>query len=281
MTSFTSASLWSPSSKGSKMAEDHPVLSWSRIVLIGVATGALSGLLGVGGGIVMVPSLVAFGFNRHRANGTSLGAIFLVALSGAIAFAVAGDLDWQMGVTLGIGGLIGSTLGANLMNRLQGNTLGLIFGVILLITGLRMVLAGEPVAEGPAIDPFLRIVIGVLVGVVAGLASGLAGVGGGVVMVPAMVFFLGLDQHTAEGTSLLAILFTAVAATRINARNRHIDWKAMLVLGLVGAAFAPLAALLAQSISGPTLTRIFGVLVILMAVRTILRSRQVPETAPT
>ncbi|MGH8958671.1 MAG: TSUP family transporter, partial [Acidimicrobiia bacterium] len=86
--------------------------------------------------------------------------------------------------------------------------------------------------------------------------------------------------HTAEGTSLLAILFTAVAGTRINSRNGHVDWKVVLILGLVGAAIAPLAALLAQSISGSTLTRVFGVLVILMAARTTLRSRQA-ETAPT
>jgi hypothetical protein len=111
---------------------------------------------------------------------------------------VAGDLHWQVGVTLGIGGLIGSTLGAHLMNRLQGNTLGLIFGVILLITGLRMALAGDPGVGGTELPALLRILIGVVVGIVAGLASGLAGVGGGVVMVPAMVFLLGLDQHTSR-----------------------------------------------------------------------------------
>ena len=104
----------------------------------------------------MVPSLVALGFSRHRANGTSLAAIVLVALSGAIAFAFAGDVDWQVGATLGIGGLIGSTLGAHLMNRLTGNTLGLIFGIVLLITGLRMVLAGDSVVGGGEIDGAAR-----------------------------------------------------------------------------------------------------------------------------
>jgi uncharacterized membrane protein YfcA len=167
------------------------------------------------------------------------------------------------------------------MNRLQGNTLGLIFGVILLITGLRMALAGDPGVGGTELPALLRILIGVVVGIVAGLASGLAGVGGGVVMVPAMVFLLGLDQHTAEGTSLLAILFTAVAATRINARNRHVDWRTMSILGLVGAATAPLATLVAQSIPAATLTRVFGGLVVVMAVRTIFRSRSTPEAAPT
>lgn len=97
-------------------------------LLIGIATGALSGLLGVGGGIVMVPALVGFGYTRHFANATSLAAILLVALAGTVAFAQGGSLDWGVGIALGIGGLVGSTIGAKLMRRLTGPALGLIFG---------------------------------------------------------------------------------------------------------------------------------------------------------
>ena len=64
-----------------------PLSRWP-LLLLGIATGALSGLLGIGGGIVMVPALVAMGETRHRANANSLATIFLVALAGAIGFAV-------------------------------------------------------------------------------------------------------------------------------------------------------------------------------------------------
>ena len=88
-----------------------------------------------------------------------------------------------------------------------------------------------------------------------------------------MVLFLGIDQHTAEGTSLVAMLFTAGAGTRVNVTNRHVDWRAMSILGVAGAIIAPLSAVVAQQIPAETLGRIFGVFVIANAVRTLWKSR--------
>jgi uncharacterized membrane protein YfcA len=248
---------------------------------VGIATGVLSGLLGVGGGIVMVPALVALGYSRQRANSTSLAAILLVALAGAISFAVSDSVDWGMGLMLGLGGLIGSTMGAKLMSRLSGPTLAIIFGLVLLIAGLRMAFGGEA-STGPLISSqAFRALAEVGIGAVAGMASGLAGVGGGTVMIPAMVFLLGIGQHTAEGTSLVAMLFTAAAATRVNVANHFVDWRAVGILGIVGAAVAPLAAGLALRIPAATLARYFGAFLILIAIRTIVRNRKRdPQAAP-
>ena len=58
-------------------------------------------------------------------------------------------------------------------------------------------------------------------------------------MIPAMVLLLGIDQHTAEGTSLVAMLFTAAAGTRVNMTNRHVDWRAVWILGITGAVDRP------------------------------------------
>lgn len=251
------------------------------MVGIGVATGLLSGLLGVGGGIVMVPALVALGYTRHRANATSLASILLVALAGMISFAVAGSVDWQVGLLLGLGGVIGSTVGAKLMKRLSGPTLGIIFGIVLLLAGVRMAIGGD-LGTGAMISSQMGQAISeVSVGGIAGIASGLAGVGGGTVMVPAMVFLFGISQHTAEGTSLLAILFTALAATRVNVSNSYVDWRAMGILGVVGASTAPLAALLAHQIPAANLSRFFGLFLIAVAVQTIVKNRwSSPQPAP-
>lgn len=251
------------------------------LVTIGIATGLLSGLLGVGGGIVMVPALVALGYTRQRANSTSLAAILLVALAGAVTFALSDSLDWGMGLLLGIGGLVGSTIGARLMARLSSRSLGVIFGIVLLIAGVRMAFVGSPAAGVLISSNLWRALTEVGIGAVAGMASGLAGVGGGTVMIPAMVFLLGVGQHTAEGTSLLAMLFTAAAATRVNVSNGFVDWRATGILGLVGAAVAPLAAGLALRIPAATLARYFGVFLILIAIRTIVTNRRnAPETSP-
>ena len=121
----------------------------------------------------MVPALVAIRFNRHRATASSLAAILLIALAGAIAFGIAGDVDLPTGVFLGLGGLLGSTVGAHWMNRLSVRSLARIFGVVLLVAGIRMAIGGG-VAEGgfePA--PIISFALELLIGGVAGTLSGI------------------------------------------------------------------------------------------------------------
>lgn len=107
----------------------------------------------------------------------------------------------------------------------------------------------------------------VLAGVAAGVVSGVAGVGGGVLMIPVMVFLLGLDQHTAQGTSTLAILFTSVSGTYVNVRNRHADLRIALAVGVGGSAAAYFASRLAVATDADLLQRLFGLLVIYSGVR--------------
>ncbi|MBK5267394.1 MAG: sulfite exporter TauE/SafE family protein [Acidimicrobiia bacterium] len=248
--------------------------STGRLIALGVTTGLLAGLLGVGGGIIMVPVLVAFGMTRHRATGTSLAAVLVIAAAGAIAFGAAGDVDLPTAVALGVGGLAGSTIGAHWMNRLSGVTLARVFGVVLLVAGVRMAIGGS-VTEGElGLSPVASIALELLIGALTGILAGLAGVGGGIVLIPAMVLLLGIDQHTAEGTSLIAILFTAAAGSRVNIANGHVDWRAVGILGIAGALVAPASAALAQTIPSDTLGRIFGVFVVINAVRTLWRSRE-------
>ena len=220
----------------------------------------------------MVPALVAVGLTRHRATASSLAAIVLIAIAGAIAFGVAGDVDLPTGIFLGLGGLLGSTVGAHLMNRLTGRTLARIFGLVLLVAGIRLTIGGGVVEGGLDLSPIISFLLELTIGALTGILSGLAGIGGGIVMIPAMVLLLGFDQHTAEGTSLLAMLFTAAAGTRVNITNHHVDWRAVWILGLAGAVVAPWSAWLAQRIPADTLARIFGVLVISTAIRTLWKS---------
>ncbi len=113
----------------------------------------------------------------------------------------------------------------------------------------------------------MTVVVAVLVGVVAGLASGIAGIGGGIVMVPAMVFWLGADQHTAQGTSALVIVFTAAAATVVNLRNRRGDVRAGILLGIGGVLTAFAGARLANALDADLLQRLFGLFVLANGIR--------------
>jgi hypothetical protein len=110
---------------------------------------------------------------------------------------------------------------------------------------------------------------GVGIGLVSGVFAGLAGIGGGVVIVPAGVLFLGLDQHTAQGTSLVAITLTAIAGSVVNLRNNRVRLIDGLWIGVGGAVGALAGARLALGIEGRRLSMIFGMFVLLVALRSL------------
>jgi uncharacterized membrane protein YfcA len=246
--------------------------------LIGVAAGLLSGFFGVGGGIIMVPLMLALlHYDQHTAHATSLAAIFVIAVSGAVTFGLSGELDVPLALSLGVGGMVGSTLGAHTLDRVSARTLRIVFAAVLLVAGVRLMLGGD-VGAGSGIPVAWGWLVGAAIGVIAGFASGVAGIGGGVVMVPAMVFFLATTQHTAEGTSLLAILFTSLAGTRVNLKNRRVELGSAIAMGLAGALTAPWGAWLALQLEGERLATVFGGFILLTTARMIwqLWRRRVP-----
>jgi len=108
--------------------------------LVGVIAGTMSGLFGVGGGVVMVPLLVMFfAAEQHTAQGTSLAAMIPVAIAGVVRYASKGQVDWTSAVGLAIGGIAGAYLvGAPVAQALKGPHLQKLFGVLMILVGLRM-----------------------------------------------------------------------------------------------------------------------------------------------
>lgn len=111
------------------------------------------------------------------------------------------------------------------------------------------------------------IVIAILTGLAAGVLGALCGVGGGVVMVPAFVGLIGLDHKSAVATSMAVIIVTAMSATANNARTALVDWKLVLIVGAASALAAWYGTDLMRHLSNPTLTRIFGCLLVVMGAR--------------
>ena len=112
----------------------------------------------------------------------------------------------------------------------------------------------------------------VMIGLTAGVASGVAGIGGGVILVPGMVFLLNLDQHIAQGTSLFAIIFTAMSGTRVNLTHNRVNVKAAIGISVIGAATSFVAARVANQIAGDLLRRLFGVLLLFSGSRMAINS---------
>lgn len=217
----------------------------------------------------MVPLLVAVGLDRHRAHATSLASIFPIAVAGAVTFAISGEVNLGLGVLVGVGGVIGSIVGASLMNRLSARSLSIFFGLVLLAAGIRMIFSTDPLPIAGGFNELTMGLIALGIGLLSGFLAGVAGVGGGIVIVPATVLLLGFTQHEAQGTSLLAIILTSIAATIINRKNRRVRLREAVMVGAGGVVGAVLASVAALGVDGRVLSALFGVLAVLVAARTL------------
>ena len=188
------------------------------LLATGVGAGFASGLLGVGGGFVMVPVMywviVATGVSAATAIriafGTSLLVILPTAISGAWRHNKRKAVRWKAALILGPCGLVGGLAGATLAAQLPGETLKLGFGGFVLAVAVWMGLGMTPRLAKEAVEPKDNLWFLMALGFPIGMVSGLTGLGGGALIVPALVLALDFPMHIAVGTSVASIVFTSL-----------------------------------------------------------------------
>lgn len=253
---------------------DPRAVPWGRVAVAGLLAGFTSGLFGVGGGIVIVPALTLLArFPPKLATGTSLTAIVPISLAGALGYATAGEVDLAYGLLLTAGALGGAVLGTRWLRTVSGPALQLGFAALMVVTAVRLVVGGEADGAGRA-DLSPATVAGlVAVGLAAGVLAGLLGVGGGIVIVPALTIAFGLPLVLAKGTSLAVIVPTAVLGT---VRNRSAGLTALrpgIVVGLAGVVTAAVASQLSLALDPHLSAVLFAALLLVVAVRLVATAR--------
>lgn len=239
-----------------------------RIVAVGLISGFLSGIFGVGGGILIVPALVlALRIDQRLAHGTSLAAVVPIALSGTVGYAVDGKIDWAAALCLVLGSAtIGAVTGTHLLNVLPRRQLAIAFAVVLALTAVRLVLnSADAVGRGDLTVGTIAALLAV--GVVAGTLAGLLGVGGGIVMVPAMVLLVAVPAVVAKGTSLAVIIATALVGTRRNLARGNCDLRLASVVGASGVVSSFAASRISLGLDEQTSNRLFAVLLMVVALK--------------
>lgn len=259
-------------------------------VLLGSLSGFLAGLLGIGGGIILVPlflwTFAAVGFFPeiivHTAFGTSLGIIILTAISSTMGHRKRGNVNGHHVLMLGVGGILGSIAGAWLASLLHGDWLKGLFGVMQILVALQMLIfhprlppeRTEPVGFAPL----------AVVGLAGGLFSAFFGVGGGVVAVPLMVIVLGFPIHIAVGNSsaliVISSFFGCLSYMLLGWHQPHlpdysVGYVNLLVILLVApftVGMARLGVRIASRTSHDRLVKIFALLLVLVGLRMIYRA---------
>ncbi len=250
-----------------KAATEEPASRWWVLAGVGVAAGFISGLFGLGGGVLIAPGLIFLGGIPQRiAHGTSLAASAVFASAGIVAYALNSAVDIVAAALIFAGSSVGVLAGTELLNRVRIRTLQLAFIVLLAVTAGRL-LAGTSEGTGE-LSLTTAIAFGLVgCGLLVGLAAGLLGIGGGIIVVPALVLLFEVGNVTAKGTSLLVVLPTAILGTLRNLRNDNIDLRAGLTTGAGGVLSAFGGGLLAGVIAPEVSTGLFAGLLIVIALR--------------
>ena len=264
-------------------------------IICGFGVGILSGLLGVGGGMIVIPLLrLGFGVEGLVAAGTSLFSIFFTSVSGTVGRMRTKTVNLKVGALVGIGGVIFSPIGSWLSEIAGGTAAMVAAAAVIAYTGIVMirkglVLPGKRVSQTPAIfsgeakpEPVFtsvhdlelsvrNVVLFLAVGAVAGFASGFIGVGGGFIIVPLLMWLFNLSLKDASGTSLVALCLLAIPGFITHGFFGHVDWIKGIALAAGSIPGAQLGASLVKRVPEKTLRICFGILLLVVAVSLVLK----------
>jgi len=262
-------------------------------LIFGALVGFSLGLTGGGGAIFAVPLLVyGLGVPAREAVGVSLLTVGATSLVGFVQRALSRMVEFPTGLLFAVAGMIGAPVGATLADQIPEAVLLGLFAVLMLVIAVRMWLKASDLSAhlpiimddnaGPTCrrDPQgkLRLtsqcaMLLAVIGLGAGVLSGLFGVGGGFIIVPALVMFSGMGMQRAIGTSLLVITLISASGTAshlLTGKDLTLSTAGLFTVGSVAGLFA--GSGLAQSLAGPTLQRVFAAAIVVVALFVMVRT---------
>ena len=243
-------------------------------LVLSAAIGLSLGLIGGGGSILTVPILVYFlGVAPHNAVGMSLAVVGATSLLGTYLHWRADNVDLSGGLLFGLSGVAGAFVGSPLTKLVSAEALLLIFG------GLMMVVAFSRLWRGrrsvTTVMPEAHPIKAAAAGFGVGLLTGFLGVGGGFLIVPALIFFGGMEMKKAIGTSLFVIFLNCVAGLLGHMSQNVFDWGltgAVMTLAVVGAVGG---TILSRRLEAHRLQWLFAILVLVVAVFLVAKNYSV------
>lgn len=277
-------------------------MSVNLVVLLamGAAVGFLSGLFGVGGGFLITPLLIFYNIPPAIAVATGANQVVASSVSGALAHLKKGTIDFKLGTVLLAGGIVGSTLGVWVFTLLRAvgqldlfvsllyvALLGTV-GALMLVESVRALQRAKGGAVPSLRKPgqhnwihrlplkmrfrasklFVSVIPVLGLGAIIGFLASIMGVGGGFIMVPALIYLLKVPTNVVVGTSLFQIVFTAAYTTIIHsATNQTVDIVLAFLLMIGGVAGAQYGAKAGQKLRGEQLRALLALLVLAVALR--------------
>lgn len=250
-----------------------------EILGIGFLTGLLSGTFGIGGGVVCTPLLrLLLGMPAHVAVGTTIAIIIPTSITGAYNYFKKGLVDWRLALILGVPAMVGVCLGACATSLISGNALMISFACLVTFVGLDLTFGilekltehlhskqtnEKEDAEAKVKPDKLKLVV---LGLLTGCMAGFFGIGGGFVLIPALVYLAKMQLKEAFGTSLCVVALLSLPGTVTHTILGHVDFWLMLVMMVATVPASLLGSAVALKIKDSVLKKAFGIVMLIVAV---------------
>lgn len=279
------------------------------VLLVSGAVGFVSGLVGVGGGFIMTPSLIFLGVPAPVAVATGASQIAATSFSGIMTQTRRKAVDWRMGMLLSIGGIMGSVFGVSLFERLLALgqldlIISLLYVVFLAVIGALMLAEGVAIMRGKPLAPipllqrpvrgiahtlpfrlrfprsglYISVIPPIVIGFLIGALAAIMGVGGGFALIPAMIYLLRMPTNVVIGTSLFQILIvTALIVVLQSTATQTVDLvlaALLMVGGVIGAQFG---ARLGAGLKGEHIRALLGALLFACSLKFLFDLVVTPE----
>ena len=200
-------------------------------MLLGFAAGVLGSMIGLGGGIVIVPILTFFGFSPSLAASNSLFAAFSNAVASTASYTKQKRIEYSIGLKLGLLAIPGTVLGVFISHDITPSLFKILFGIVLIASAVYIFLRRKIESKEHNLSKQI-VILSIGASFFAGIISSLFGIGGGIVFVPLMVIAIGLSMKIAAPTSQFVLLFVSASGMAAHSLLGHPDYYEALFLAL-------------------------------------------------
>jgi hypothetical protein len=245
------------------------------LIPLGFIAGLLGSIIGLGGGIIIVPVLTFFGYAPALASSNSIFAVFSNAVASSVSYAKQRRIEYSLGLKLGLLSIPGTIIGAYISSDIASSVFKILFGLILISASIYIFSKRkiEPKSHNLS-KQIMLLAIGA--SFLAGIISGLFGVGGGIIFVPLMVIAMGLSMKNAAPTSQFILLFASVSALITHSLLGHPDFYEVLLLASGSFVGGLIGARLSLDIKEGGLKILISVVMIVTAVKLFIVSLEAP-----
>ncbi len=227
-------------------------------------------MVGLGGGLIFSPLFILLSFPLDTAVATSLFLNGVAAAGAGLNYYRKGMIDVRAGIPLLISSTLAAPLGAAFMSKIDVQLFSILLVAVMAAAALRMLFGTRPQAKGKPLPLWQRTVGSAAIGGVIGFIAGLLGIGGGVFIVPLLIYVLKLDPKNAAATSIFIVFFSSFSGFLAHAAMAQLDWPFVFMAALSSFAGGQAGSrIMSERLKGRTVKKIFGMVMLLFCLKII------------